>query len=210
MNDSLSTSTAKKGTLIRKCLLCLLCVAFTASNLFASPFPQVSLKKGVFLVATNNLVGSGFEKTVVLITKHSKYGAMGLAINKPTELAASDVFPSLKSLKIHNKLHLGGPVHPQAMLLLIKSTNSHDMPAIIKDVYFSGGQRTLKKIMKDIGPNDTVKAFAGYSGWSPGQLEAEINRGDWKVTAADKSSIFEIGPENLWQRLAKSLSGKWI
>lgn len=210
MNNRLTTSIPKKGMLTRKRLLCLFYFAFTATDLFASPYPLEALKKGVYLVATNNLTGSSFEKTVIFITKYSKYGAMGLAINKPTELAASDVFPSLKPLKTQNKLYLGGPVHPKAMLLLIKSANSHNVPAIIEDVYFSGGQHTLQKIMKNVGPNDIIRAYAGYSGWSPGQLEAEIKRGDWKVTKADKSSIFEIDTASLWQRLTKSLSGQWI
>ncbi len=211
MNNRLTTtSTAKKGTLTRKRLLCLFYLAFMATDLFASPYSQVALKKGVFLVATNNLTGSSFEKTVILITKYSKYGAMGLAINKPTELAASDVFPSLKPSKTQNKLYLGGPVHPKAMLLLIKSANFHNVPTIMENVYFSGGQRTLEKIIKNIGPNDIIRTYAGYSGWSPGQLEAEIKRGDWKVTKADKSSIFEIDTAGLWQQLTESLSGQWI
>lgn len=190
-------------------LLALLAILTTGS--IASPIPNTQLQKGVFLIATKNLSKSSFEKTVILITKYSKYGAMGLVINRPTNFKIADIFPTLKSAKAQNTLYLGGPVHPKSVVMLIGSTKSYNIPAIIDGVYLQGGHRTLKQFMEPQEPNeDIIQAYAGYSGWAPGQLEAEIGRGDWLITKADKSSIFEANSADLWQQLIKAWSGQWI
>jgi len=191
-------------------LSCLFILALMATSLFAAPLPQNQLKKGMLLIATKNLAGTSFQETVILITKYSKYGAMGLAINKPSARTTSELFPTLKSSDIPDKLHLGGPINQKAMLLLIKSVNPHEIQTVIENVYFISGKRALKKMMKNIAPTDTVRTFAGYSGWSPGQLETELKNGYWKIIQADNSSIFDDDTDSLWQRLSKSLIDKWV
>jgi len=218
MKDTLITVTASRVTTsfsrtscpytqIRLC--CLFILALMTTSLIAAPLPQDKLKKGVLLVATKNLAGTSFQKTVILITKYSKYGAMGLAINKPSARTTYELFPTLKSSDIPDKLYLGGPINQKAMLLLIKSFNSHKIQTVSENVYFISGKRALKKIMKNITPTDTVRTFAGYSGWAPGQLETELKNGYWKIIQADNSFIFDEDTDSLWQRLSKSLSGNW-
>jgi len=202
--------TPHRQTLVSKFCMLFLFLAITTQKLSAAPLPNLQLEKGVFLVATNNLAGSSFEKTVILVTKYSKYGAMGLVINRPTTFKISDIFSSLKSAKAENKVYLGGPVYPKSVLILIKSTRPHSIPSIIGDVYFSGGQHTLERLIETEGTDDIVRVYAGYSGWMPGQLEAEIKRGDWLITKADKSFIFEADTKGLWQKLTKNWSGRWI
>lgn len=191
-------------------LFFLVLIFTNSTTTFSAPFPNEPLTKGVFLIASAHLKGSSFEKTVIFLTQYSKYGAMGIAINRPSRLKISDAFPSLKSTKAREQLYLGGPVHPKSVLVLIKSTNSQTIPAIIEDVYVSGGHQTQKYLTEAEENNDVVRVYAGYAGWSPGQLEAEIQRGDWFITKADTSFIFEKETTDLWQRLTKSESGQWI
>lgn len=183
------------------------CPLYAAPN--AGP-NKIELKQGVFLVATNHLNGTSFQKTVILITRYSANGAMGLAINRPSEFQLSDLDPSLGSLDPDKILYLGGPVHPESVLILTDSIKPQGGILVVDNMYLGGGQKVLKQLLSNAKHRERVRAYAGYTGWAPGQLEAEIKRGDWVVSKAKKSSIFENDVKNLWNQLTKHMSGRWI
>jgi len=197
----------KPGRIRQAIILMLLCLAIPIS-LTASPGHQ-TLKQGVFLVASDHLVGSSFEKTVILVTKYSKYGAFGVVINRPSTFTIKDVFPTLKSTRIHDKVFLGGPVHTSSFVYLMNKSDSKNTLAVIEGIHLGGGQKNLVPVLEKAQSNDNIRAYAGYAGWAPGQLDAELARGDWLVTAGDKASIFKNN-NNLWNQLTQILRGKWI
>ncbi len=197
----------KPGRINQAIILVLLCLAIPAS-LAASPANQ-TLKQGVFLVASDHLAGSSFEKTVILVTKYSKYGAFGVVINRPSRFTIQDVFPTIKSARIHDKVFLGGPVHASSFVYLMNKSDSKNTLPVIEGIHLGGGQKNLIPVLEKAQSNDVIRAYAGYAGWAPGQLDAELARGDWLIAEADKASIFENN-NNLWNQLTQILKGKWI
>ena len=186
----------------------LLLFFITPVSLVAAPTDQ-KLKQGVFLVASDHLTGSSFEKTVILVTKYSKYGAFGVVINRPSKFRIQDVFPAIKSTRKHDKVFLGGPVHASSFVYLMNKSDLKNTLPVIEGIHLGGGQKNLIPVLEKAQSSDLIRAYAGYAGWAPGQLDAEFARGDWLLTEADKTSIFQNN-NNLWSQLTQILKGKWI
>ena len=183
-------------------------LSITSSGIEAQPFEK--LHKGLFLVATNNLNGSSFEKTVVLLIQYDDNSVMGLAINRPTDIKLYEAFPTLKPSLPDSILYLGGPVHPGAVFLLIDQKLSSDSIHIFGDIFLDGKIGLLSEFKKEDTPKINLRAYAGYAGWAPGQLEKEIQHGDWVIVEADKNTIFTQDTSQIWNNLMKTWSGLWI
>lgn len=160
-----------------------------------------------FLVATEQLDNTSFQQAVILITHHSERGATGLTINRPTDIPLSRIFPNpQKFTQKDDLLYLGGPVNTNAIFALLRTTQpSKNMHHIAKNIYFATANIAFSDSFD--GPS---RLYAGYAGWSPGQLQAEIDRGDWTLLLKDPNIIFEKNPEDLWHRLSKRWSGQWL
>jgi len=164
--------------------------------------------KSVFLVATDQLDGTGFARTVVLMVHFGgRGGTTGLTINRPSNLTLEEAFPNIERLRGNDDtLFLGGPVSSQSVFVLLRTKQPKEgMKRLIKDIYFAPGHQILSE---DIAGESRV--FAGYAGWAPGQLQAEIDRGDWRVIRRDPDIIFEENTTDLWQQLSRRWSGNWI
>ncbi|MGK7346649.1 MAG: YqgE/AlgH family protein [Candidatus Nitrospinota bacterium M3_3B_026] len=168
------------------------------------------LKKGVFLVAERKLKDPNFEKTVVLLTHYGPTGTVGVIINRPTETSLSEALPEIKEFEnSRERLFFGGPVLRKGMVLLIRSAEDvAESYHVFGNVYFSGSVKALTKALSD--EDSSARVYAGYTGWAPGQLEFEINRGDWRVIDADEMSIFERDPATLWDSLMRPEDQLWI
>jgi putative transcriptional regulator len=174
--------------------------------------PGVQVKKGTFLVATENLAQSSFKETVILMTHFSALGATGLAINRPADIPLNDAFPDIQALKSYqDPLYLGGPVHSEAVFVLMQTERPHaGMKRIKENIYFAAGINAISHGLPKSVKGEFARAYVGYAGWGPGQLENEIDRGDWLVVETDARIVFEEDPKLLWERLHKSWSGSWI
>ncbi len=159
--------------------------------------------KGKFLVASRNLSDPRFQESVILIIDYGVKGAAGLIINRPTKVMLAEILPSVPGLKKRDDVvYYGGPVEGYRMLLLIRSDNKPEESGhVFGNVYISASKITLDRV---IGLNKPAKQFhmyAGYAGWSAGQLEQEVSRGDWLIVGADASSIFDKKPSEIWREL---------
>ncbi len=164
--------------------------------------------KSVFLVATDQLRGTGFERTVVLMVHFGgRGGTTGLAINRPSKMLLKEAFPKIAHLRdSDDALYLGGPVGSQSVFVLLRTEQpKKGMMPLIEDIYFVPGHRILAESIKG-----DSRVFAGYTGWAQGQLQAEIERGDWRVIRRDPDIIFDQDTADLWQQLSKRWSGNWI
>jgi putative transcriptional regulator len=180
------------------------------------PAPSVpaerGLSEGKFLVASRKVKDPRFSETVILLVQYGFHGAVGLIINRPTEVKLSTIWPDIAGLKDRNEtLFIGGPMGMKQMMLLIQSgrrpADAHD---VFNDVYASTSMTTLRQLTDDPVKGERFKAYTGYSGWAAGQLDREISRGDWHVMDADARTIFEKDPSEVWQELIRRLSGDWI
>ena len=168
--------------------------------------------KGRFLIASRALLDPNFAETVVLLLDADARGAMGIIINHPTKTTLADVLPDEKVLRDRpDRVFLGGPIGTNVMLLLVRA---HSAPAkaekIVDDVYATGSMSTLRDAVGRKGKTDgRLRAYAGYAGWGPGQLEREIARGDWLLGSGDAATVFDLRPADIWPKLIERFSGAW-
>ncbi|MGH7204640.1 MAG: YqgE/AlgH family protein [Nitrospiraceae bacterium] len=166
------------------------------------------LGKGVFLVASPNLTDPNFRQTVVLICEFGPEGTLGIIVNRPTNVPLSEALPQITALKeTSHVLFAGGPVQPNGILMLFRVRQE---PAgsrrVFEEVYLGGNMQTLERVLTRPEPTETFRAYAGYAGWAPGQLEFEMALGSWATVQADARSIFEKESANLWPDMLRTLS----
>ncbi len=189
-----------------------LCLLFTEPAWPQATSKQLAPAKGMFLVASKDLDGSDFHRTVVLLTGYSTLGASGLAINRPSKISIHEAFPKLPRFNGDAAMmNLGGPVHTNAVFVLIQTQQpATEMLHVFKDIFMASSLNALKRAPARKQQSIQARAYAGYSGWAPGQLEAEIEQGRWLVIEADPQIIFTEDREKIWPQLMKSGSGLWI
>jgi putative transcriptional regulator len=177
-------------------------VSLLAAGVVAgSPADAEGLSKGKFLVADRSLAGSNFGESVVLLIRYDESGAMGLVVNRMTPVRADKLLPDVSGLAERgDRVYVGGPVETYKIFLLVRSaTAPADTTAVIDEVYFGN---SLDLIAEQAAEGDAVfRVIAGYAGWGPGQLDAELAEGAWHVLAADSAAVFDENPEGLWERL---------
>jgi putative transcriptional regulator len=173
---------------------------------------EKELSGGRFLVAGREMRDPRFSETVLFLVEYSKRGAVGLIINRPTEVKLSSVWPDMEGLKDRkDTFYIGGPVNISQMLLLIQSSRqTEDSHKVFRDVYASTSMSTLRQLTERPASGERFRVYAGYAGWTAGQLEREISRGDWHVMDADVQMIFDRDPSDIWQELIRRTSADWV
>jgi putative transcriptional regulator len=165
-------------------------------------------RRGQLLIATSPLQDPNFQRTVVLIIRDDDNGTFGLVLNRPLETTVKDAVADAASLdcQIESPLHLGGPC--EGMLTVLHSDRELAETEVIDGVYFTAERDKIERLMSD-NPQP-AKYFAGYSGWSAGQLDSEMDSGAWILTPAEKTLVF-AGPDDLWNRIITQVTvGKWV
>ena len=178
----------------------LLTVLHAIPSLASTEFSPLSIKKGVLLVASPSLEDPNFRKAVVLVVEHGPNGTVGLILNRSTKVLLSDVLPELTVLKETSyRLFSGGPIEPSRLLLLFRLKEAPaDARSVFDGVYVGGTPKVLERIITQAKPTETFRAFAGFAGWTPRQLEAEMLLGAWGILPEDSFSIFDKDPAVLW------------
>jgi putative transcriptional regulator len=172
----------------------------------APPFPSISpseLAAGKFLVARPNTGGPYFHRTVILLLEYGRSGAVGLILNRPTDIALTQLIPDMESLKGRSDhAFLGGPVEGGLMLMLYRASepppNTHQ---VIGNTHVSGSFDTLNAFVEGGAKPGSYRVYVGYSGWAPRQLEAEVLRGAWLIEPADERMVFEMDSDKVWREL---------
>jgi putative transcriptional regulator len=164
----------------------------------------VNSLQGNLLVSSPALVDPNFRKTVVLIAHHDEDGAMGLVLSRPSDVAASEAVPALEGLPGGDgPVFVGGPVQPEAFMALAEFDDLDESAApIFGNVGF---------VPAEAEPDDLairrLRLFAGYAGWGPGQLEAELEEPSWIVVAAVADDAFADDPDELWRNVLHRKGG---
>jgi len=166
--------------------------------------------KNQLLIAMPNLQDPNFSRTVTYICEHGEHGAMGIVLNRPTDLCLADV---LRHMEIEGGLgtageqivYLGGPVEEERGFVL----HSHTAPwnstlAINDDISITTSRDILEAMAHGGGPDRTLVAL-GYAGWAAGQLERELQENAWLSGPADQSILFELPAEQRWEAAARLL-----
>jgi putative transcriptional regulator len=154
----------------------------------------------MLIVARAELPDPNFKDSVVLVMNNLGSAPAGLIVNRPTKVEVSRLFPDLERLApLHDKVYFGGPVEFGSVWFLFRSAapREHAVQAF-EGVYVSANGELLRELLGRDKPMEGLRIFVGHSGWAPGQLEAEIARGDWKLTPAEADAIFNGKSEHPW------------
>lgn len=163
--------------------------------------------KGKLLVALPPLVDGNFNRTVVLVLAHAGHGALGVVLNRPGMTPVSEIFPHLGfSLAEPAVMFSGGPVEPDGIICLAAGS-------------VQAGTDGFSAVLDDIGSLDprrsapdgvtAVRVFRGYAGWSPRQLEDEIDAGAWLAFPARVSDVFTTEPDSLWPAVLRRQGSRY-
>jgi len=172
--------------------------------------------RGRILIAGCQLRDSNFFKTAVLIVEDGPDGAMGLVINRPSSVTIARALTGHLELPENEELvYMGGPVEPAALFVVHNSAElDPDEDAVIPGVYMGSSAEVFEDIVcrADVpSPSLKYRVYCGCAGWGPGQLEGELERGDWHILPADASFIFHADPYSVWDELlAKTFQSKRI
>jgi putative transcriptional regulator len=161
---------------------------------------------GKLLISSPSLVDPNFRRTVVLMTHHDEEGAVGLVLSRPSELRISDAVPDLDDLPFADEVvYVGGPVQPEAVVVLVELDEPRDdaEPIVGRVAYMPPGVDTW-----ELGAA-RARVFAGYSGWGPGQLEAELEEPAWIVARAEAEDVFAPDPDELWRSVLQRKGGMY-
>jgi putative transcriptional regulator len=162
--------------------------------------------RGRLLVASPALRDPNFHRTVVLVAEHGEEGAMGLVLNRASSAVAAEAAPALAALVDEAALvHVGGPVEPQAVIVLAEF-DDHDEAAtiIFGDVGFVRADSDPEELA---GETRRVRLFAGYAGWGAGQLESELEEESWIVADPVTDDVFSDQPDRLWSVVLRRKGG---
>ncbi len=176
------------------------------------PPGESDLSKGKFLVASRKLGDPRFMQTVILLLDYAPGGAMGLIVNRPSEMKLSTLLPKIEGLKARkDTVYIGGPVAINQMLMLIRAGKQpEESLPVLTDIFVSGSSKVLERMVEGAGKGEKFRVYAGYAGWAPGQLDGEVIRGDWYVVPADSETVFDRAPEEIWPELIQRVSAQWV
>ncbi len=162
--------------------------------------------KGQLLLASPALFDPNFRRTVVLVTEHNEEGAAGLVLNRRSHTAVAEAVPDLVPLVEDEELvYVGGPVQQEAVLCLAEFEDPEDAAMLVVDhVGFIPGDGDFGMLA---GGTRRARVFAGYAGWGPGQLEAELEASSWIVEDAASSDLFAEPEVDLWGSILRAKGG---
>ena len=165
--------------------------------------------RGHLLIAGPALVDPNFHRTVVLVGEHGDEGAMGVVLNRPSAVAVAEAVEPLADLDgldaASETVFVGGPVQPQAIVVLGEFEDPELAGALVfGTVGFLPGEI---EDPAEVGALTRARVFAGYAGWAPGQLEAELEEGSWIVEPAEPDDVFTPEPESLWSAVLRRKGG---
>ncbi len=155
--------------------------------------------QGQLLISSGGLYDPNFRHTVVLVGEHNAEGALGVVLNRALDVTVADTVPELLPLVEPDELLFeGGPVQPTHAVLLAELTD----PAMADIPVFGSVGFLIGAIAPEIRPNVLrARVYAGYSGWGPGQLEAEMDQSSWIIDPAQEADVFTDTPDLLWSRV---------
>lgn len=165
--------------------------------------------KGQLLIAGPRLIDPNFFRTVVLIVDHSDEGAFGMVLNRPSETSVGDAVPELETLVDPDEpLFIGGPVQPSSVITLAQFDDITDAAlSAFDDIGVLGtGGPPLEELADRVLE---ARAYVGHSGWGPGQLDSELERGDWIVEPARQEDVFSGSSGELWSAVLTRKGGSY-
>ena len=164
---------------------------------------------GTLLIAPPMLEDPNFRRSVVLLCEHDVEGSMGLILNRPLDMRLGEILDEL--ISSDEPIALGGPVQTNTLHYIHRLGDDIPGSVTISDNLAWGGDFEVVKAMLQRGEIDPniLRFFVGYAGWSPGQLEEELDADGWIVSPSDEALIFSEEPQHLWRDILRRMGGEY-
>jgi putative transcriptional regulator len=178
-----------------------LLLLFSAASAAAEP-------GAIVLVAKPGLPDPNFSETVVLVTRGSEGNPIGVILNRPTNLRVRDIAPQFPGARNYTQpVYAGGPVMREVLVALYATSAppAHAAFEVLPGVYLTLHPVNIEALLA--APPERARIYAGFSGWAPEQLEAEIESGSWYVLRATEDLIFRRDTAGMWADLVAQARG---
>ena len=174
------------------------------NSFFAVKPTGIPLERGRLLVSVPFNSDGYFDRTVILLVEHNSEGAMGFILNRPMHVYLKDVLPDLSGCR--HVLHNGGPVGLDRLFYLHRYEQlAENAQQLAEGLYFGGSASEIRSLLSvGLMEEERIRFFAGYSGWSAGQLERELDEQVW-VVADMRKEYFDAPSNRLWRNVVHTL-----
>ncbi|MEO6071341.1 MAG: YqgE/AlgH family protein [Chitinophagaceae bacterium] len=164
---------------------------------------------GVLLIADPFLKDPNFMRTVVFLTEHHDDGSIGFVLNRQFENTLDELLPEVEGHKL--PVYYGGPVQMNTIHFLHKYPEKISGGVeVLKGIWWGGDfDAVVDLINSGKYDADKIRFYIGYSGWSKGQLEIEMNEKTWLTVAASRKLLFHNNAEEIWKDSLKHMGGDY-
>lgn len=165
--------------------------------------------KGRLLISEPFLPDPNFERTVVLLCEHNEEGSFGFVLNKPAIVKVSEVMDELKSFE--HQIFIGGPVQQDTLHFIHRNPEIESGTEVRTNMFWGGNFETVLFLAetKQLNPQN-IRFFLGYSGWSAGQLDEELEQDSWIVCDyVTEDLMFETNPNDMWRKALGNMGGRF-
>lgn len=179
------------------------------NNIFFKYNSKIEPGNGSILVSEPHLPDSNFDRTVILLCKHDEEGSFGFVLNKKSNVRLDELIREAEGIK--TEVYVGGPVEQNTLHFLHRDETLENTEFVSEKLYWGGNFELQLNWLKDqIVDVKDVKFFLGYSGWSAGQLQEEIEHSSWMVfKPKNYDFIFEADAEGLWKSVLEEKGGRY-
>jgi putative transcriptional regulator len=160
--------------------------------------------KSHLLIASPSLLDPNFTQTVVLMVQHDESGALGLILNRPTNMTVQEAWEQVSDVPCErtDPLYIGGPC--EGVLMVLHPYEDAGQIEVLPGLYFSAETQHVTTVLERTDEK-RMRFFVGYSGWASGQLEREMETGSWQVAPASIERVFApAGP--LWRQIKREMA----
>jgi len=163
---------------------------------------------GRFLISEPFMGDPNFQRTVVLLVEHNTEGSLGFVMNRQLSALLHDLVEDAPYCAA--PVFMGGPVEQNTLHFVHRRGDLPGAREVVEGLYWSGDLEQLKLMIED-GEVDAkeILFFVGYSGWSPGQLDTELERKSWIVAPENIDFVFTDDYEELWQEILRNMGEKY-
>ncbi len=157
------------------------------------------------LIAVPQMDDPNFARSVVLLVEHNESGAMGITVNRPSDVALADIGKE-HGMTVHPRAgnaFIGGPVQRERGFLVHRRRDVGDSVELLDDVFLSVSTDALRTLLA--GEPESYRLCLGYAGWGPGQLEREMVAGGWLNSAISARRIFDTPVDKMWDAVIRDL-----
>lgn len=165
---------------------------------------ELDIKKGDLLLSQPFMLDGNFRRSVVFLTEFNDEGAVGFIINRPMDIQVDQLIPEFP--EFNGIAHFGGPVSTDTIHYVHRLGELlEDSQEIMDGLFWGGNYEQLKVLIEQkVITEKDIRFFVGYSGWTAGQLEGELEMGSWMKGDMDRNYIFNFESDDMWKKAVEN------